>query len=74
MKGTLRFIHKEVKFKEPSGFILRFIHKEVKFKEPSGFMIVLSFNSLNSSNFCPNEKNKISRSKIGSHLSKAKDS
>ena len=54
---------------------LRFMYKDVKFKRPSGFMVECSFtfNSRNSGNFHPNEKNKISKSKLGSPLSNTKD-
>ena len=52
------------------------MQKEVKFKGASGFMVecFLSFtsNSHNSGNFHLNEKNKISESKLESHLSQTK--
>ena len=50
------------------------MHKEVKFNGPSGFKTaLLSFNFHNSGNFHPNEKNKISKSKLWSHLIKTKN-
>ena len=50
------------------------MHEKVKFKEHSGFMFecLLSFNPYNSGNFHPNEKNKTSKSKLGSPLSNTK--
>ena len=54
---------------------LRFMHKEVKFKGTSGswLSVLLSCKSHNSGNFHPDEKNKISKSKLGSPLSNTKD-
>ena len=50
------------------------MHKKVKFKGPSGFMVecILSFNSHNSVNVHPIEKNMVSKFKLGSRLFKAK--
>ena len=47
------------------------MHKKVKFKGPlvSWLNALLSFNSHNSGNFHSIEKNKISKSKLGSLLS-----
>ena len=47
------------------------MHEKVKFKGPSCFVVecILSFNSHNSENFHPNDKNEISKSKLGSPLS-----
>ena len=52
LKGTLDFMHKKVKFKRPSGFMVE---------------CILPFNSYNSGNFHSIEKNKISKSKLRSH-------
>ena len=46
------------------------MHKKVKFKGPESLMVdSLFFNSHNSGNFYSTEKDKISKSKLGSHLS-----
>ena len=47
---------------------------KLKFKRPSGFMAecIFVFNSHNSGNFHSIEKNDISKSKLGSRLSKTK--
>ena len=55
MKGTLSFMYRKVKFKRPSGFMVE---------------CFFVFNSHDCSNFHSIEKNKISKSKSGSHLSK----
>ena len=57
MKGTLSFVNKEVKFKTPSGFMVEY---------------TFIFNSHNSGNFHSTEKNKLSKSNLGSRLSKTK--
>ena len=58
IKGTLRFINKERKFKGPSG---------------SWLSALLSFNAHNSGNFHPNDKNEISKSMSGSPLSNTRN-
>ena len=57
-----------------TDFTLSFMKKKVEFKGPPGFMVdcILSFNSHNSGNFRLIEKSKISKSNLGSRLSKAK--
>ena len=48
------------------------MHKKVKFKGPSGLSAFLFFNSHNFDNHYSNEKNKISKSKLGCCLFKTK--
>ena len=58
IKGTLSFIHKEKNSKDPLV---------------SWLTALLSFNSHNSGNFHPNDKNEISESKSGSPLSNTRN-